>query len=74
MSVWRGLTALFLKFSDDVSCAVCQTIFLQILERQNKNQRNKNKDDKREESEPEEMGGLFDDWMKKKNTSLTCPL
>ena len=36
-------------------------VFLQILERQNKHQRNKNKDEKREESEPEEMGGLFDD-------------
>lgn len=60
----------FLKFIDDVSSVVCQTLFLQILERQNKHQRNQNMDEKREESEPEEMGGLFDDWAKK-NTSLT---
>lgn len=51
-------------------------VFLQILERQNKHQRNKNKDEQHQESEPEEMGGLFDDWMKKKHfpnmSVLTC--
>lgn len=37
---------------------------MQILERQNKQQRNKNAEENPEESETEGTGGLFDDWMK----------
>ena len=61
---WYVLCSLFVK-----------PVFLQILGRQNKHQRNKNKDEEREESEPEEKGGLFDDWMIKhfsNKSVLTC--
>ena len=50
------------------------SLFLQILERQNKHQRNKNVDEKSEDSETEETGGLFDDWMKKTPLASTSAL
>lgn len=50
-----------LEYFKKATWKIKKDTYNKILERQNKNQRNKNKDDKRGESEPEEMGGLFDD-------------